>query len=385
MQAIQTQLAVVGASAAGLMAAREAAATGTEVVLLEQREEVGVPPAHANVLLDALWPGEEPLPEGAVRRTYDGLRVLGPQGARLELPLAGHLVDRTRFDKSLAHRAEAAGARLRSGVTISGARPGRLEGEVGVDAEVLLFTDGPDGLALDLLEPLRHPGRMAHAEAFRARAPGIGDERFVDVSVGSHVPLGRSQLNPHEGDEASLWLFHARGTLDVEAARELHARALGLSPDDLFLEKVGEGKEASLCVSGELAGDGVLVAGGAAGQPGIEQGLLAGRLAGRVAGEAVQAGDTSKAALKPYERAWKRDHLALLTSFAWAVERLSRKADPALDRIVRAWEGADVEERMLRRLLAPEGRGRLGGLARLVLANPRATWVLGQELSTAPW
>ncbi|HVM45340.1 MAG TPA: NAD(P)-binding protein, partial [Candidatus Thermoplasmatota archaeon] len=231
-------LAIVGASAAGLAAAVSAARAGADVVLLETKEEVGVPPAPASVGFDFLWPDAVPRPPRSVRRRLDGVKVRARDGRVpiVESPLS--LFDRTALDAHLAAEAQKAGARI-----VTGAAAGAWEV---LEARVVLFADGARSEARRHMRPTREPSQMAWGAILECEAPGDGGRLLL--TLGSHAPGGRSQLNPHGEGRWSHWTFFrgdpahaerlARRALALDARLQgwgdVTARFVGVAPDPVY-------------------------------------------------------------------------------------------------------------------------------------------------------
>lgn len=373
---------VVGASAAGLAATLAVARAGASVTLLEAREEVGVPEAPALLGFDFLWTfPERPTPDETRRRLH-GVRVQSPLDAahalEVEAPLS--ILRRAAFDQRLADLARAAGADVRTSVRGLRALPDRTlrtaEGE-DLRGRVLVFADGAGSLARTFLQPMRDPDQLAWGAALEFEHPGGADERFVTLTAGSHAPGGRSQLNPLDGERWSHWTFtrgppdhaerRARGALRRDArARGWpervadDARLAGVAPDPVYT------------LPHELVADGVMVAGGAAGQGGLEVGLASGDLAGRVAVQALLSGDASARALREYERQWKRAFLPGYKALRRTADRLARLDDKAIDKLLEPWAGWRVPVRDVVGLWHRSPARRAEALAKFVARNPHA-------------
>jgi len=371
---LEADVIVVGASPAGLRAAWAAAREGASVVLLEAREEIGVPEPLAALAFDALWTAEAHAPPEAVRSRLEGLRVQTPGGATVTVEAAARVLDRTRFDRHLAQEAQAQGATLRLGVrqlTIAGS--GHLQAEgLSVHGRALLFADGARSLAHRLLTPYRDPTALLWGAAHEVRAPWAETTRFAALQVGSHAPGGRTQLTPAGGDRWLHWTFVRGSAEETRAAAE--AAVARLHAEEVTFR--GLGVDPVLTIPHELVGDGLLVAGGAAGQGGLEAGLAAGEAAGRVAGRAALAappgGVVRAAALRPYEREWKREFLPGYLRLRSVLDHLARLSDAQLDALAAPWNGrripAATVQGLSHRVAAVRALTAAGALAR----NPRA-------------
>ncbi|MHB8603615.1 MAG: NAD(P)/FAD-dependent oxidoreductase [Thermoplasmatota archaeon] len=389
MSGEHVDVAVVGASAAGLRAAWAAARGGASVVLLEARERIGVPEPVAVVGFDLAWDAVAQPSARAIRRRVRGVRLVSPSGHAVNVEASARILDRTRFDDELARDAEAAGARIET--SVRGLRVGAdraLKHDAGqVRARVVVFADGAGTLARRFLAPVARPDELRWGAMHVLEGESEGADA-IQIRVGDAVAGGRAQLNPLGDGRSSHWTFVRGSREDALAAAR---RAL---PRDVALAGLSESAARSArfvavapdtvhMIPRELVADGVMVAGGAAGQGGIEAGLAAGELAGAVAARAIGRSTSSRrasvmdhsasargvdrAALVAYERAWKRRYLRGYEALARAVDRLSRISDDALDDLFGAWAG--------RTLAARDATGLVhASLARRVEAGARAMW-----------
>lgn len=377
MRGERAGLAIVGASAAGLAAALSAARAGADVVLLEARARVGDPPAHAIVGFDHLWPEAIARPPESVRRRLRGMHLRGPSGGgpRVEAPLT--LFRRDRLDAHLASLAQQAGARILPGVRgLEAKARGRLEGEgFEVEADIVLFADGAASQASRFLATVRAPEELRWGAVLELEAPDA-DDAWLTLTLGSHAEGGRSQLNPLGEGRWSHWTFFrgepvraeaiARRALALDARlqrwREPAARFAGVAPDPVYT------------VPGELVADGVMVAGGAAGQGGLEMGLTAGWMAGETAAAALAQGRIDRRALAPYQRAWRGRYQKGYRRLRALTDRLARLTDAEIATLTEAWDEhwLDVAELPSARPLLRRPRGALALARAAFLAAARA-------------
>ncbi|WP_054847564.1 FAD-dependent oxidoreductase [Methanoculleus chikugoensis] len=151
---------VVGAGPAGSTAARYAAKSGLDVLLIDKRRVIGVPVCCggefnasvailASVLpnappgLDELFP---PIDSRLIRREIREAVAVSPPGGReyeFELP-PGYTVDRDVFDRHLADAAVREGAVLSPDTKFLGREGGRVTTSRGdIEARVVVAADGP--------------------------------------------------------------------------------------------------------------------------------------------------------------------------------------------------------------------------------------------------
>lgn len=338
----KTQLAIVGASAAGLAAAIAAARAGIEVTLVEAKREIGVPPSHAIVGLDLLWPAEIERPPHTTRRRLPGTRVRASDGRGVFMDGPLTLFDRARFDTYLADEARRAGARILTGVEGLDAQPDRtlLAPGLEIRPEILLFADGARTQATRYIASMRDPGAVQYGAALELHAPEPDEELRVYMTLGPHAPGGRSQLNPLGAGRWSHWTFFrgdpsqaesiARRALEVDARimgwEKLDARFTGVGPDPLYT------------LPGQLAGPGVMAAGGAAGQGGLEIGLASGWIAGEAAARTLQG----KGTLDEYERTWRRKFRNFYERARRTNDAIVHLSDSELRDVMARWDGRHI-------------------------------------------
>lgn len=375
----QPDVVVVGASPAGLRAAWAAAREGARVELLERREVLGVPEPPAAVAFDFLWRASFRPPPFAVRRRLEGVRLASPGGHELTVDAPVSILRRARLDPWLAEEAKATGARVTLGVRELRARSDRslvVDGRE-LRPRVLVFCDGAQTLARRYLQPVEDPDAVTWGVALDVAAPGSETASRLRIAVGQRLPFGRSQLNPLDDGRWSHWTFYRGEQAGAEerarAALALDAAHMGW-PEDVAKHATltGIAADAVYTIPHQLVTDGVMVAGGAAGQGGLELGLAAGERAGRIAAQAALAGRTDRAGLRPYERAWMREHVTGYRSLRRATERLAALPDEDVDALFAAFSGRRLTVGDLADLAHPSGLRRARAGLRALSWNPRA-------------
>jgi flavin-dependent dehydrogenase len=143
-------LIVVGASFAGLVAARQAALRGLSVLVLERKAEPGAHVHTTGILVREAaeeLQGQMPVPDALVR-AVPGVRLYAPNLTHTDLTSRGYAfytTDTAGLLRHLAAEAEAAGATIRYGVPFEGAARGPDTIEIpgaGARGRYLLGADG---------------------------------------------------------------------------------------------------------------------------------------------------------------------------------------------------------------------------------------------------
>jgi flavin-dependent dehydrogenase len=365
-------VAIVGASPAGLAAAHACASDGLDTILVEAGE-IGRPEPPAVVGFDRLWPQTWAPPDGARRSTFEEVTVTMPGGHPITVQAPGIIVDRTRFDRWGADRARSTGAEVHEETgpwEVLG--PGRLAGPAGeVAAEVVVFADGADSIASAIVDPVEAPEH---------RVWGITHEIDVDaregplaIGVGDQAPGGRTQVVPLDETTAWHWTFvrreRSQAIEQAEQALAATAERRGWSPsvvDEAQRRHVAP--DPTLQRPARLAGPRTLVAGGAGGLGGLEVGLATGRSAGQAAVEAVLGDEAPQPTLERYaERCRQRyapAYRGLDRLFRWA----DRTPDEVLAALARPQTGRELALDEVAGLVG-DGRERWSTLAALTVGG----------------
>jgi flavin-dependent dehydrogenase len=287
------------------MAARAAAERGLSVMIVDRRRSVGMPPRSAGYVPQWIQKLAD-LEACAILQSVDGIRLYESGEPCREIKAPGYVLDRTRFDKTLAICALQAGADLanalvlrRNGERVVGRRNG-LEAEF--EGDVILGADGPGSVV--------------------GRSIGQVNRGFLatmQYEVGLRCDETWSELHRNGSEGAWTWFVPCNRTarvgvgLDPSQARHLRdrlTRFLGQLADDGRVYRDG----ILACTGGPVPIDGtpeslhddrVLLAGDAAGisdplsGAGIAAAVVSGTIAGSLVGEAFSSGD--RARLGDYE------------------------------------------------------------------------------------
>jgi len=306
---------VVGAGPAGLLAARDLAASGVSTLVVEEHETIGVPVHCTGVLgIDAF--DELDLPRRTILHIVHAARFVSADGSSLLIDherVRAAIIDRGEFDAALAASAVAAGAEIHAGcrvrhievhrddVTVSTAL-GDIHGRVAVIACGANYRFNRRlGLGL--------PRLFVHS-AQREVAFPAGDH--VEVYLGRQIAAGGfGWLVPFRRGATS----YARVGVMCEARPRTAFNHLAACIDRRFgvatawdeprvkvlpLAPVTRTWARRVLAVGDAAGLVKATTGG-----GIYFGLLSGRIAAEVLTDALRDDRLGAAHLREYERRWR--------------------------------------------------------------------------------
>ena len=381
----KTDIVVIGASPAGLMAARYAALGGANVVLYEKKEEIGVPSHPANSFYKGMMtPVGEKADDAYIRHHLKGMKLISPSGHTIPVETPGYAIDKEKFDRFYAEKTEKAGVEIRCGHEITGLsrtggttvlkvrkavqgddaadrgsdngsadRAGRpVDPETSpaekIEADVVIIADGIcSGSAQAAgLRTMKHPEDIAWGTELEIRAPGIGREEFAEYFVGSHAPGWKSTYLPMGNDSAAIGVYvrrHGKDTDDfLEPWIDRICRMKDIDRDEMEIVTRKSAGDPIVTIPDQIYAPGIMVAGGAAGQSGIGYAMRAGQIAGEVAGKAVSKGDFSKKVLSEYESRWRKDLWTEHVFGRIGLETLRKLDDDEIDDLFAVFEGEDV-------------------------------------------
>ena len=379
MERYKAEVIVVGGGPSGLIAAREAASGGREVILLEEHREIGFP-CHCAGLLSIKGLAELgiPLREDFVQNIVKGARFFSPSGLSFTVerdkPVAT-VVERGLLDKFLAEEATRTGVKITLNSKVKRLR--RDHGKVSIigdrfKAEADLVIDA-EGVSQKLIRGvgLQPSWERCKLPAMQLDLTGVTlDPDCVEIHLGSRFAPGFfAWVIPLRDGEVRVGLACKRGKGKVKDRLERFLKERfgdsskpirGSNRSGLIVTcgPIAKTYTANLLVVGDAAGHVKPLTGG-----GVILGGLCASIAGRIAAEAVEAGDFSESFLARYEENWKRRFWS-----EFKVTRLVRKvadrlSDKSIDRIfkaviegevyreISAWGDMDLHGRSIIKLL----------------------------------
>ena len=357
---------VIGAGPGGSVAAKTCAERGLSVLLVEKRQEIGVPVRCAEGISKKDLQRFVEIDRKFIAAEVIGAKIYAPDGTEITLTEemagneVGYVLERKIFDRHLARLAAKAGAdvivkttaigmkRIEDGVRVKLRRMGE---EFEVECKIVIGADGVESrvgkwagidttLKLDEIE-----------SCVQYLMTGIDfDPEYCHFWFGSKIaPGGYIWLFPKGNNSANVGI----GVMPALARR---------SPKDYldeFVEKrfsdgeIIEVVAGAVPVKGEIetaVADNVMLVGDAARHAdpitggGIANAMKAGYYAGIVAAEAIQKGDYSAKMLKKYDELWKNDFGKDLAKKRKLQQKLVKMDDETLNKIMHSLVKCSLKE-----------------------------------------
>ncbi len=325
---------VVGAGPAGSTAAKTAAEKGLDVLLVEKRQEIGVPVRCGEGVSKEFLKEHVEIDDKWVCAEVKGSRIYSPDGTMVEMgeeisgKEVGFVLERKIFDRALAELAAGAGAevRVKTAATslifeadfVKGVRLRHLGKECEVRADLVIGADGVEskvGRWAGIDTSLKPSDIETCAQYLMA---GLDvDQEYCEFYLGSEVaPGGYAWVFPKGEGKANVGV----GILGSKTGK---FKPKPIDYLNRFVDKYfPEGKVVGMVVGGvpvsggleKTTANGLMLIGDAARQSdpitggGILNGMDAGKMAGKAAYKAILAGDLSAKNLeKLYEKRWKAE------------------------------------------------------------------------------
>lgn len=350
---------VIGGGPVGSYVAYKLAGMGHDVVLLEQKEELGGPICCSGIISQACV-NSFAIDDGVVLRQVNSARLFSPSGKVIRLWRPENqacIVDRAAFDVAMARRAKEAGAKylLDSPVREIKVRDDRVIVELArgrerpdIEARVVVIATGFDSGLVDRLGLGKVSDFVIGAQA-EVEAKGLDE---IEVYFGQEVTPGFfAWLVPTTPLRALVGLLSRRSP-------RLYLRrlmtSLAAQGKIVLTEDGGSCRGISLKPLAKTYGHRLLVVGDAAGQVkpttggGIYYGLLCADIAADNLHRALKADDLSTKSLASYQRDWKRKLGKELKIGYWARKFYEYLSDRQIDRIFDIIKANGIDEALLK-------------------------------------
>lgn len=302
-------LIVIGAGPAGSSAARAAAQRGIKVLLIDQKNRIGIPVQCAELV--SQWISHHaPFDSKAVIQSVDEMIVHLPNRNVFKFKNPGYMLDRSLFDKALATSAVLCGAELSIAtkaiqISSEGILIQRVGQEEWVRAKVIIGADGVHStvarwikkpplkqlVALQfevvLLKPQSHTEIYFHPDYEGGYAWFFPKGNTANVGIG--VTPSKTSLLPE--------LLH-RFLKDLKKSGKLsRIEILSKTGGSIPCEPYEQTVNGNILIAGDAAGHAHPITGA-----GILNAVLGGTMAGTISAEAIDRGDLGY--LKNYETEW---------------------------------------------------------------------------------
>jgi digeranylgeranylglycerophospholipid reductase len=333
---------IVGAGPAGSVAAKVTAEHGLHTLLIDRRQQVGVPVQCGEFLPT---PGEcrnllpnAPriarlcrVPKALIVNRCATMRLISPLGSAFEFPLSAVVLDRAGFDQALAAGAARAGAEIMLGTTVLRrsqdnvllVRKNGLHSEL--RSKVVIGADGPRSLVAASLGQDYQDDARDMALSIQYRMDGVDcDRQVVEMYFGRTIaPGGYSWIIPRSDHAANVGLGlrrpFCRGDVRLSSYLNRFVSCFPASAAHLRNATVQQRISANIPVGGpktKTYSENAILAGDAAGHVmasnggGIPTALGAGELAGLATIRYIE----DNTPLSWYEATWRREIGRELTS-----------------------------------------------------------------------
>jgi digeranylgeranylglycerophospholipid reductase len=369
----------VGAGPAGSMAAKTAAESGLEVLLVERELEIGVPDKCGEFLpsleeMRRLAPDAVDLeglfdpPASCVVNRTKYVKFTFPNEREITVPFRGVVVERKLFDKHLANEAARAGAEVATLTKVLdilgegiGVKARNIEGSIEFRSKVVIGADGAYSLIARRagLPVSRDP--LDYGIGYQYEMVNLDyDSDYVDMYVGEDIAPGTYAWIIPKGDDIAnvgtgVRVPFMRKGLNVRDYLRNFMEKHSLASRKLSRAVPTAIKAGCIPVGGPMtrtSTERVLAVGDAGGHTvptvggGVPPGLICGRIAGQVAAEHFLEGKP----LSRFDQAWK-EQMGVTLENSLRIRRMSDivfKNERMIDAITkRGWLTEEMVEKFI--------------------------------------
>ena len=313
MKSITCDILIIGAGPAGSSAAIAAATKGMDVLVVEQRAEIGVPVRCAEYIPAPLV-GQLNLGTGFVVQKVSKMRTILPDGSTSDMAAPGFMIHRDRFDQAIARQARNLGAELLlSAKAVKRTEEGDVVIKKGVSEmaliapQIIIGADGPRSKAAlwcgasdgDLLQaaqyimPLCSP--MNHTEVYLSPDVYGGYGWLFPKGEMANVGLGMKRI---DGNHGRLYALLGQFIEKLRKEGKIKGEPLGSTAGWIPSIPLKKAVYGNVLLAGDAAGHTHPITGA-----GIFAAVSCGRMAGSWAAEAIKKGDLG--ILAGYDHEWR--------------------------------------------------------------------------------
>ncbi|MGA1821565.1 MAG: NAD(P)/FAD-dependent oxidoreductase [Thermoplasmatota archaeon] len=368
---VEVDCLIIGAGPVGSVVAKGVAEKGHRVLMIEKRQEIGVPiRCGEGISRGVLVALDLPLEGDWLSSEMEGARIFSPSGHMLMLgpeiagPEAGFVIKREVFDRMLAQRAARAGAEIRVMTEalslkredgMASVRCQQLGKEYDIRSKIVVAADGFESqvarwAGLDPTLSLRDIDTCIQYEMI-----GIDcDPRYVDFYIGNEVaPGGYVWCFPKGDGTANVGIgINGERMRDPGEAKRYLDRFIG-NREGFRKGRIIEINAGGVSVGLPMEvthGDNIIVVGDAARMidpitgGGIFNGVKAAMKAVEAVDRALVNGKWDAEGLRYYEEEWRKEMEEELVRNYLVKEKFLDVSDSTLDKIVEAISGYDMKE-----------------------------------------
>lgn len=359
---------VVGGRVGGSVSSLFASENDLNVLMIEKRQEIGVPLQCAEATTEKTFEILEIKPSDKYIRTpIYGADIYSPDGNSFRMEgdnEKGYILDRKVFDKSLAIESANAGTDIMVKTTVKDLiiRNGKVSGVIAkhlgetmeIEADLVIAADGIESNVARMAGINSHWSTNDICSCVQYKMTGVpSDPNYMQFYFGNEVaPGGYVWIFPNDNSVTSVGI-------GVRSTKKTAYDYLNHFISN-YNGKIIEINVGGVPVSGSIKKtytDGLMVVGDSAGHVnpitggGIDLTAACAKIAGSVAAEAIENNDTSSKFLKRYQDMWKAEigeHLKRSLKYRKVFEKLN---DKELNVLAKFMKGRDLDKVTPRSLL----------------------------------
>ena len=351
---------VVGGRVGGSVSSLFASKNDLDVLMIEKRQEIGVPLQCAEATSEVTFQtlGIKPSNRYICSEIY-GAELHAPDGTHFRMhpqdDEMGYILDRKVFDKSLAIESAKAGTDIMVKTTVKDLiiKDGKVKGVIAkhlgktmeIEADLVIAADGVESNVARMAGLNFRYGIKDICSCVQYKMVGIDiDPGYMQFYFGNEVAPG-----------GYVWVFPSENGVTHVGIGIRSSKETAYEYLNRFTSKLGgtpfEINVGGVPVSGPVEktyADGLMVVGDAAAHVdpitggGIHLAALCGKIAGEVAAEAIENENTSAEFLKRYEESWKNEIGDLIKRSLKYRKVLDKLNDKELNALAKFMKGRDL-------------------------------------------